>query len=292
MKKTIDQFKGSILPLHTIWAKEIFCKNIFERMPEPELVMNQEAQALAYAHAGRDDGAFCGNHMFILEQLCLRIQPGMKVLDLCCGTGDILIQIAQLCPETEFLGIDLSFNMLQQAQKKIDQLGLKNVRLQVGDITKLESIQSESMDFVMSTMAIHHLSDAEHLDQAFFQIKRVMTAGAGSFIFDFILMNNEHNMHTLVQHIAGQEALIFQQDFYFSLRAAFSKKDFVQSFKHFKDHATLKIKFSLLPILTMISTKKMQKLSFNQKEFLNSYYENIPFQQKFNYWATRLFLCT
>ncbi len=49
---------------------------------------------------------------------CLTSQPG-KVLDLCCGTGDLVINIARLADnEVELVGIDYSQPMLEIATKK------------------------------------------------------------------------------------------------------------------------------------------------------------------------------
>ena len=41
------------------------------------------------------------------------LQPGQRVLDLCCGTGDIALAIAQ--PKTEVVGLDFTSEMLNVA---------------------------------------------------------------------------------------------------------------------------------------------------------------------------------
>ena len=53
---------------------------------------------------------------------CLASQPG-KVLDLCCGTGDLTINLAQLAEDNvELTGIDYSQPMLEIATKKAESL--------------------------------------------------------------------------------------------------------------------------------------------------------------------------
>ncbi len=53
---------------------------------------------------------------------CLTARPG-KVLDLCCGTGDLVINLARLAEDNvELTGIDYSQPMLALATKKAELL--------------------------------------------------------------------------------------------------------------------------------------------------------------------------
>jgi demethylmenaquinone methyltransferase / 2-methoxy-6-polyprenyl-1,4-benzoquinol methylase len=56
---------------------------------------------------------------------CLSSQPG-RVMDLCCGTGDLTVWLARLAPvTTEVTGLDYSPPMLVRAQKKAKRFPLK-----------------------------------------------------------------------------------------------------------------------------------------------------------------------
>ncbi|MDD5288110.1 MAG: bifunctional demethylmenaquinone methyltransferase/2-methoxy-6-polyprenyl-1,4-benzoquinol methylase UbiE [Dehalococcoidales bacterium] len=71
-------------------------------------------------------------------RLCLETQPKM-ILDLCCGTGDLAIGLAQLAnPSTEIVGFDYSPPMLERAREKASHFTLKNSLTFVhGDVTDL-----------------------------------------------------------------------------------------------------------------------------------------------------------
>ncbi len=64
----------------------------------------------------------------------LQPTPGDAVLEVGCGTGRNLIQIARRYPETELYGFDISNEMLATAQAQIDKAGLtRRVHLSQGD---------------------------------------------------------------------------------------------------------------------------------------------------------------
>lgn len=53
-----------------------------------------------------------------IDQLCLK--PGDKVLDLCCGSGDISVLILEkMLPDIEITAVDFSPNMLKIAEKRL-----------------------------------------------------------------------------------------------------------------------------------------------------------------------------
>lgn len=52
-----------------------------------------------------------------------------KVLELGCASGGNIIPLAELYPDAEFTGIDLSSVQIDEGQKIIDDVGLKNIRL-------------------------------------------------------------------------------------------------------------------------------------------------------------------
>jgi demethylmenaquinone methyltransferase/2-methoxy-6-polyprenyl-1,4-benzoquinol methylase len=58
-------------------------------------------------------------------RLCLERQPD-RILDLCCGTGDLAIRLTQLAPaSTKVVGLDYSPPMLEKATEKAKHLPLK-----------------------------------------------------------------------------------------------------------------------------------------------------------------------
>lgn len=61
-------------------------------------------------------------------------------VELGTGKGDFISQLAQRNPEINYIGIEMQQDVLYSAAKKIAELELKNVRLLVFDINKIEDI--------------------------------------------------------------------------------------------------------------------------------------------------------
>lgn len=74
----------------------------------------------------------------LASEECLASQP-RKVLDLCCGTGDLAIRIARLAGNgTELTGVDYSQPMLTIAERKAEQLANgKRISFTCGDAAEL-----------------------------------------------------------------------------------------------------------------------------------------------------------
>ena len=87
------------------------------------------------------------------------LQKGQKVLDLAAGTGIIAIAAAQAVgDEGKVIGVDFSAGMLNQAQQKIDELGLKNIELIEADAEYID-FEDESFDIIFCSTAIVYLKD-------------------------------------------------------------------------------------------------------------------------------------
>jgi len=63
------------------------------------------------------------------------ITPGMKVLDVGSGVGDVALLLAELVgPEGKVVGVDMDGGALEKARKRVEQLELRNVEFVQGDI--------------------------------------------------------------------------------------------------------------------------------------------------------------
>ncbi|NMA81323.1 demethylmenaquinone methyltransferase / 2-methoxy-6-polyprenyl-1,4-benzoquinol methylase [Jeotgalicoccus aerolatus] len=83
------------------------------------------------------------------------VKPGQKVLDLCCGTGDWTIQLAEN-QEAEITGLDFSENMLKVAAGKTAQFN--NITLTQGDATDLP-YDDNTFDIVTIGFGLRNLPD-------------------------------------------------------------------------------------------------------------------------------------
>jgi len=84
------------------------------------------------------------------EQLVagLGITAGMTVLDLGCGDGTTAIPEAKL--GAEVLGVDIASNLVAAGNKRVESLGLKNIRFVEGDVTDLKDLEDNHFDLVVS----------------------------------------------------------------------------------------------------------------------------------------------
>jgi len=82
------------------------------------------------------------------EQFIARrgIQPGMRVLDVACGTGNLAIPAAKA--GANVTGVDIATNLLEQARTRAKQEGV-NVQFDEGDAEQL-SYPDASFDLVVS----------------------------------------------------------------------------------------------------------------------------------------------
>ncbi len=96
------------------------------------------------------------------------IAPGDKVLDMGCGTGEVLFRLGQKYPDVGLLaGIDASEEMLELARTKLSSF--KTVNLQLGSIEKLP-YPDEYFDLIVSSGVIHYIQDIASMTEETYRV--------------------------------------------------------------------------------------------------------------------------
>jgi ubiquinone/menaquinone biosynthesis C-methylase UbiE len=91
----------------------------------------------------------------------IKLQPGNKVLDVCCGSGASAIPAAiQVGVTGSVLGVDLAESLLELARNKSQQQGLSNIEFRSGDFTKL-GLPDGSFDAIVCVFGIFFVPDME-----------------------------------------------------------------------------------------------------------------------------------
>ncbi len=119
----------------------------------------------------RRQSAVMGNDMTqaIVEEA--RIQPGTRVLDIACGTGEPAISLAAvLAGKGEVVGVDISLAPLKIAEERASQRGLSNVTFKKADAHALP-FPDNSFDCITSRLGIMFFSD---LPRALSEMCRVL----------------------------------------------------------------------------------------------------------------------
>lgn len=108
----------------------------------------------------------------------LSAQPGEKILEIGFGTGHCLVALAKAVgPAGRILGLDISDGMLALARERLEQAGLRDrVNLQLGDATRLDFIQLQSLDGVFMSFTLE-LFDTPEISQVLEECRRVLRAG-------------------------------------------------------------------------------------------------------------------
>jgi len=87
--------------------------------------------------------------MAILHGLSPAPVDRCRVLEVACGDGANLIPMAYAIPGSEFVGFDLAQLPIERGQARIGELGLKNVRLFVGDLLEVGE-ELGSFDYIIA----------------------------------------------------------------------------------------------------------------------------------------------
>ena len=87
----------------------------------------------------------------------LALRPGDTVVDVACGTGQNFPLIERtIGPEGRIVGVDLTDAMLEQAKRRVQTEGWRNVSLVQADAARFEF--PAEVDAIISTYALSHVS--------------------------------------------------------------------------------------------------------------------------------------
>ncbi len=123
--------------------------------------------------------------MRVLRWFVARRAVGMarrgQAVDLGCGPGRLVVELARRSSDLRVTGIDLSEEMLAQGRHNARRAGVADrVSFRQGDAQQIP-FPDASLDLVVSTLSLHHWSDpAAVLDE----IARVLRPGGSFLVFD------------------------------------------------------------------------------------------------------------
>ncbi len=129
----------------------------------------------------------------ICKQLIARlhVRSDARVLDVGCGSGLFLIEMAKHLKTGKAIGIDLWFEKDQSTNSKAKTLqnGLAakvsdRIEVETADMRKLP-FSASTFDLVVSSLAIHNVKKPEEREQALREIIRVLKPGGKIAILDF-----------------------------------------------------------------------------------------------------------
>lgn len=115
------------------------------------------------------------------------IKEGDTVLDLGCGAGnDVFVARTKVGKTGKVIGVDMTQEMIDKANRNKEKLGLKNIEFKLGEIEQLP-INNDVIDVVISNCVLNLVPDKKG---AFSEIYRVLKEGAHFCISDIVLVGD------------------------------------------------------------------------------------------------------
>jgi ubiquinone/menaquinone biosynthesis C-methylase UbiE len=118
-------------------------------------------------------------HRRLLHQAGVR--PGQRVLEIGCGTGNLLLAAKQTQPAATVVGVDPDLTALARAHRKARRRGLA-VQLDRGYADQLP-YADDSLDVVLSSFMLHHVP-ADQREPAIREVRRVLRPGGALHLVD------------------------------------------------------------------------------------------------------------
>jgi demethylmenaquinone methyltransferase/2-methoxy-6-polyprenyl-1,4-benzoquinol methylase len=107
--------------------------------------------------------------------------PGDSALDICCGTGDMALELAErVTPGGHVVGCDFSEPMLDLAREKAAERSVDGVRFEWADALELP-YDGERFDAVTVGFGVRNLAD---LDRGLREMARVLKPGGRAVILE------------------------------------------------------------------------------------------------------------
>jgi ubiquinone/menaquinone biosynthesis C-methylase UbiE len=131
----------------------------------------------------------------LVPDLVERLQLGIDVADIGCGSGHAINLMAKACPNSRFEGFDFSEEGIASASEEARRLGLTNARFEVKDVSVLDI--TEEYDLITAFDTIH---DQARPMQVLKGIERALRPG-GTFLM--VDTSGSSNLEENMKHPLG-----------------------------------------------------------------------------------------
>ena len=92
------------------------------------------------------------------NELCRLDLNGGRILEICCGVGELAIALARVFPRAEVIACDRYPNAGEAIREAAGHGGPSNLRYRCGDALNLRELENGSLDLVYGQATLHHLA--------------------------------------------------------------------------------------------------------------------------------------
>lgn len=110
----------------------------------------------------------------------LKVQPGMKILDLGTGTGYLAFPLAKKYPKTDVTGLDIVEKALDENRNRAENGGITNLQFVAYNGMEFP-FEDHTFDLVVTRYALHHFPA---IHDTFREISRVLKENGALFLSD------------------------------------------------------------------------------------------------------------
>jgi len=178
VRQNNNWFSHLIIVVFLAGMWRVFERRSRERIPGQEGIEDPEIAA-AFEWVSRTPQMRWIRHFVISQAIVLKNHG--EAVDLGCGAGQLVMEMARKAQGLQMTGIDLSEKMLADARQSAQRVGLDNrVDFRLGNVEKIP-FPDQSVDLVISTASLHHWSDPVKVLN---EIDRILKPGGAYYVFD------------------------------------------------------------------------------------------------------------
>ncbi|MGE5603391.1 MAG: class I SAM-dependent methyltransferase [Nitrososphaerales archaeon] len=178
----LGAISGAVVAALVAAGSRIYRSRALDRRPSLGAIEVPEASA-AFAHIASLPQMWLLRRLAIQRALALfgEAPVARNAVDLGCGPGHLVVELAEAAPGLRVTGIDLSTPLLGEAQRRAIEAGLaQQVDFRTGDVSAAP-LGDASVDLAISTLSLHHWDDPiAVLDE----VARILRPGGHFLIFD------------------------------------------------------------------------------------------------------------
>lgn len=134
----------------------------------------------------------------LVEGLVGRLEAGIDVIDVGCGSGRAMIALAEAYPRSRFAGYDFSEQAVAAARAEARRRGLSNVRFEARDVAELRAEDVAAYDLVTAFDAIH---DQARPAEVLANVRAMLRPEGGLFLMQDIWASS--HVHHNRSHVLG-----------------------------------------------------------------------------------------